>query len=61
MVWIKNEIIAKRRNLMDRSKFIDLKNEKILLTKIAGSEQEQDLSENQPVMGLQEYIILSVI
>lgn len=30
---------------MDRSKFIDLKNEKILLTKIAGSEQEQDLSE----------------
>lgn len=46
---------------MDRSKFIDLKNEKILLTKIADSEQEQDLSENQLVMALQEYTILSVI
>lgn len=30
---------------MDRSRFIDLDNEKILLAKIAGSEQEQDLSE----------------
>ena len=36
---------------MIRSKFIDLKHEKILLTKIAGSEQEQDLSEKPTCNG----------
>lgn len=36
---------------MDRSTFIDIKNEKILLAKIAGSEQEQDLSEKPTCNG----------